>query len=165
MLRNDPPRIKSQTQSPEEIAAIYGPKFERLSLDGINTGNSEIEVSKPVERAAGVDYWLRFQSPSALLGDTVYARVLEPRGVKNQPTIIFGHGICIEFDHWRGLIDEARTLRAEGFRVIRPVAPWHGRRRPLGSFGGQPMMARIPGGLFASSRFPAPDIPRPSLRW
>lgn len=148
MLRSDPPKIKSQTQSPEEIAAIYGSQFEHLSLNGIAGGSTEIEVSKSVERAAGVDYWLRFQSPSALLGDTVYARVLEPHGVKNPPTIIFGHGICIEFDHWRGLIDEARTLRAEGFRVIRPVAPWHGRRRPLGSFGGQPMMTRIPGGLF-----------------
>ncbi len=148
MLRSDPPRIKSQTQSPEEIAAIYGAQFEHLSLDGITKGNTQVEVSKPVERSAGTDYWLRFQSPSALLGDTVYARVLEPQGVKNPPTIIFGHGICIEFDHWRGLIDEARTLRAEGFRVIRPVSPWHGRRRPLGSFGGQPMMARIPGGLF-----------------
>jgi pimeloyl-ACP methyl ester carboxylesterase len=148
MLRSDPPRIKSETQSPEEISAIYGAQFERLSLDSVASNSTQIEESKRVERAAGVDYWLRFQSPSALLGDTVYARVLEPRGVKNPPTIIFGHGICIEFDHWRGLIDEARTLRAEGFRVIRPVAPWHGRRRPLGSFGGQPMMARIPGGLF-----------------
>jgi pimeloyl-ACP methyl ester carboxylesterase len=148
MLRNDPPRIKSATQSPEEISTIYGANFERLSLDGIASGNTTVEVSKQIERSVGVDYWLRFQSPSALLGDTVYARVLEPHGVKNPPTIIFGHGICIEFDHWRGLIDEARTLRAEGFRVIRPVAPWHGRRRPMGSFGGQPMMARIPGGLF-----------------
>lgn len=148
MLRNDPPRIRSVTQSPEEIAAIYGTNFERLSLEGIANGNAAVEVSKKIERAAGIDYWLRFPSPSALLGDTVYARVLEPHGVDNPPTVIFGHGICIEFDHWRGLIDEARTLRAEGFRVIRPVAPWHGRRRPLGSFGGQPMMTRIPGGLF-----------------
>jgi pimeloyl-ACP methyl ester carboxylesterase len=148
MLRNDPPRIKSLPQSPEEIAAIYGSRFERLSLNGISGNAPQIEVSKSIERAAGIDYWIRFQSPSALLGDTVYARVLEPHGAKNPPTIIFGHGICIEFDHWRGLIDEARTLRAEGFRVIRPVAPWHGRRRPLGSFGGQPMMTRIPGGMF-----------------
>ncbi|MBX3514399.1 MAG: hypothetical protein KIT15_05695 [Xanthobacteraceae bacterium] len=148
MLRgNNLPRIKQQTQSPEEIAAIYGAKFERLSFDNLAAG-TKIEVSKRVERTAGTDFWLRFESPSALLGDTVYARVLEPRGVENPPTVIFGHGICIEFDHWRGLIDEARTLRAEGFRVIRPVAPWHGRRRPLGSFGGQPMMARIPGGMF-----------------
>lgn len=148
LLRSDPPRLKAVTQSPEEIAAIYGSKFERLSLDGLDGVAAEIEVSKQIERPAGVDYWLRFPSPSALLGDTVYARVLEPHGVENPPTIIFGHGICIEFDHWRGLIDEARTLRAEGFRVIRPAAPWHGRRRPLGNFGGQPMMARIPGGLF-----------------
>jgi len=40
MLRNDPPRIKSQTQNPEEIAAIYGANFERLSLDGIANGNT-----------------------------------------------------------------------------------------------------------------------------
>ena len=148
MLRSDPPRVKSETQGPEEIAAIYGANFERLLFGGNAGGATTVEVSKTIEREAGVDYWLRFQSPSALLGDTVYARVLEPHGVKNPPAIIFGHGICIEFDHWRGLIDEARTLRAEGFRVIRPVAPWHGRRRPQGSFGGQPMMARIPGGLF-----------------
>lgn len=148
LLRKDPPQMKSATQSPEEISAIYGANFERLTFDGISANAPEIEVSKKIQRPAGVDYWLRFQSPSALLGDTVYARVLEPEGVKNPPTIIFGHGICIEYDHWRGLIDEARTLRAEGFRVIRPVAPWHGRRRPLGSFGGQPMMSRIPGGLF-----------------
>jgi pimeloyl-ACP methyl ester carboxylesterase len=148
MLRKHPPHIRSLTQSPEEVAAIYGSRFERLLLDEIEATNTPIEVSEKIERAAGIDYWLRFRSPSALLGDTVYARVLEPRGVENPPTIIFGHGICIEFDHWRGLIDEARTLRAEGFRVIRPVAPWHGRRRPKGNFGGQPIMARIPGGLF-----------------
>jgi pimeloyl-ACP methyl ester carboxylesterase len=148
MLRSDPPKIRSVTQSPDEIAAIYGTNFERLSFDFAPAGAAQVEVSKKIERAAGVDYWLRFQSPSQLLGDTVYARVLEPRGVENPPTIVFGHGICIEFDHWRGLIDEARTLRAEGFRVIRPVAPWHGRRRARGSFGGEPIMARIPGGLF-----------------
>ncbi len=148
LMRSAPPRLKSITQTPEEVAAIYGAQLERLSLDDLERSNTSVEVSKSVERVAGTDYWLRFQSPSSLLGDTVYARVLEPRGVKNPPTVIFGHGICIEFDHWRGLIDEARTLRAEGFRVIRPVAPWHGRRRPRGSFGGQPMLAHIPGGLF-----------------
>jgi pimeloyl-ACP methyl ester carboxylesterase len=148
MLRNDPPKIRSATQSPDEVAAIYGANFEKLSYDSAPASAVQVEVSKKIERAAGIDYWLRFQSPSQILGDTVYARVLEPYGVENPPTIIFGHGICIEFDHWRGLIDEARTLRAEGFRVIRPVAPWHGRRRPLGNFGGQPIMARIPGGLF-----------------
>jgi len=148
LLRNHSPRLKSATQSPEEIAAIYGANFEQLLLGGSAAGDTAVEVSRKIEREAGVDYWLRFQSPSALLGDTVYARVLEPHGVKYPPTIIFGHGICIEFDHWRGLIDEARTLRAEGFRVVRPVAPWHGRRRPKGSFGGEPLMTRIPGGLF-----------------
>ncbi|MCW5681265.1 MAG: hypothetical protein KF794_03360 [Xanthobacteraceae bacterium] len=148
LLRREPPQIRFATQSPEEVAAVYGAQFEKLREMPGNPASVPVEESRRVERSAGTDFWLCFQSPSPWLGDTVYARVLEPRGVKNPPTVIFGHGICIEFDHWRGLIDEARTLRAEGFRVIRPVAPWHGRRRPRGSFGGEPMMHRMPGGLF-----------------
>lgn len=149
MLRREPPRIRYETQTPEQVVAIYGTNFEKvLDRADIPADRVKVEESARIERPAGTDYWLRFQSPSALLGDTVYARVLEPRGNANPPTIIFGHGICIEFDHWRGIIDEAKTLRARGFRVIRPVAPWHGRRRPRGSFGGEPMMHRIPGGLF-----------------
>lgn len=148
LLRAHAPRLKSVTQKPDEIAATYGANYERLLAGGSEGLNAPVEVSKRLEREKGVDYWLRFKSPSPVLCDTVYARVLEPLGVKNPPTIIFGHGICIEYDQWRGLIDEARTLRAEGFRVIRPVAPWHGRRRARGTFGGEPVMSRIPGGLF-----------------
>lgn len=149
LLRRETPKIRFETQSPDEVAAIYGKAFENLKGEAPAASTARgIDVSRKIERAAGTDFWLRFQSPSLWLGDTVYARVLEPRDVVDPPTIIFGHGICIEFDHWRGLIDEAQTLRAEGFRVIRPVAPWHGRRRPRGSFGGEPMMARMPGGLF-----------------
>lgn len=148
MLRRELPKIRHEAQSPEQVAAIYGANFEKMFEHAGLPENVAVEESARIERAAGIDFWLRFPSPSALLGDTVYARVLEPRGVSNPPTVIFGHGICIEFDHWRGIIDEAKTLRAKGFRVIRPVAPWHGRRRPRGSFGGEPMMHRMPGGLF-----------------
>lgn len=105
-----------------------------------------IEMSRPVPTAEGRDFWLRFPSPSARLGDMVYARVYEPGGVKNPPTLIFGHGICVEFDQWNGLIDEAVTLCRLGIRVIRPEAPWHGRRRPEGYYGGERMIAAGPAG-------------------
>ncbi len=36
---------------------------------------------------------------------------------------------------------------AEGIRVIRPEGPWHGRRRLPGTYGGEPVLARGPGGL------------------
>jgi pimeloyl-ACP methyl ester carboxylesterase len=106
-----------------------------------------VEVSRPIPGLAGADYWLRFKSPSPRLGGTVYARVHESQGGADAPTIIFGHGICVEFDHWRGLIDEADKLCKAGFRVIRPEAPWHGRRAPAGYFGGERLIAAYPMGL------------------
>jgi hypothetical protein len=58
-----------------------------------------------------------------------------------------GHGICVEFDHWHGLLDETQALLAEGVRVIRPEAPWHGRRRPTGWYGGEKTIATFPTGM------------------
>ncbi|MFX8770618.1 hypothetical protein ABTM91_20900, partial [Acinetobacter baumannii] len=63
------------------------------------TADTAVMVSESVPTPAGIDYWLRFKSPGAI-GDTVTARVHEPRGVRNPPTIIYGHGVCVDFDHW-----------------------------------------------------------------
>ena len=63
------------------------------------------------------------------------------------PTVIYGHGICVEYDHWRGLIDECRALVRLGFRVIRPEAPWHGRRAVPGRFGGERIIGTFPTGI------------------
>ena len=59
----------------------------------------EVSVSRAVTNREGRHYWLRFQSPSASMADRVTARVLEPLDVDNPPTVIFLHGICVEFDH------------------------------------------------------------------
>lgn len=104
----------------------------------------EVTLSRPVPTAGGRDYWLRFASPSRLMNDTVYARVHEPDWVDNPPTLIFGHGVCVDFDHWHNLIDEVAELCGAGIRVIRPEAPWHGRRVPPGRFGGETFFARAP---------------------
>ena len=92
------------------------------------------------------DYWLRFPSPSARMADEVMARVYEPLDAADPPTLIFGHGIGVEFDHWRGVADEIEALAAMGVRVVRPEAPWHGRRVPEGHYGGEYFVATAPCG-------------------
>ncbi|HEY7457326.1 MAG TPA: hypothetical protein VH765_01095 [Xanthobacteraceae bacterium] len=145
-LLNELPPIGLETQTPEEIAAVYGPTardFARVAAPP--DAMPAIEVSRMIPGAAGSDYWLRYRSPR--LNDMVYARAHEPAGVSDPPTVILGHGICVEFDHWHGLIDEANRLCAAGFRVIRPEAPWHGRRTPRGSFAGEHLVTHFPMGL------------------
>jgi pimeloyl-ACP methyl ester carboxylesterase len=82
--------------------------------------------------------------------DVVTSRVHEPNGTVNPPTIIFGHGVCVDFDHWLGLIDESIRLVSLGFRVIRPEAPWHGRRSPRGFFAGERTISAFPMGIIDS---------------
>ena len=110
----------------------------------------EIVVSQSVPTATSTDYWLRFRSPYDRVGDLVTARVHEPNGAVNPPTIVFGHGICVDFDHWLGLIDESIKLVSLGFRVIRPEAPWHGRRTPRGYFAGERTISAFPMGIIDS---------------
>lgn len=114
----------------------------------------KVTMSRVLTEDFSRDYWLRFDTPSARLGDQVVARVHEPAGISNPPTLIFGHGICVEFDHWRGLVDEVEALVAMGIRVVRPEAPWHGRRVPNGLYAGEQFMATAPLGaldLFTSA--------------
>ena len=145
------PRARLEIQSPAAVAAIYGndrTMFERLSAPPVHM--PDVTVSQTLPTSLGADYWLSFASPSSRLGDVVYARVHEPAHSINAPTIIFGHGICVEFDQWKGLLDECRALVERGFRVIRPEAPWHGRRAPLGYFGGERTIAAFPMGMLDS---------------
>ena len=151
LLRRGVPRAKLAIAMPDAVFDVYGrgrEAFARLSAPPLTM--PEVTVSQSFPTATGVDYWLRFASPFARLGDTVYARVHEPAEAADAPTIIFGHGVCVEFDQWKGLLDECAALVKRGFRVIRPEAPWHGRRAPLGSFGGERTIATFPMGLLDS---------------
>ncbi len=147
LLNHSIPIIQPQTPSIEEVDALYSAALkDRHPLFAPPQTMPGIEVSRKVPGSAGTEYWLRFASPSRRLSDTVYAHVYEPEGVKNPPTIIFAHGICVEFDHWHGLIDEVDELCRMGIRVIRPEAPWHGRRRNPGHFSGETIVSRAPMG-------------------
>lgn len=134
--------------TPSEVAALYGDVVvDPARAFALPDPMPNVSASRPFAAAAGrKDYWLRFPSPSSRMGDDVTARVYEPEGVANPPTLIFGHGIFVEFDHWRGMGDDVDTLVAMGIRVVRPEAPWHGRRVPAGRYGGEPFIATAPCG-------------------
>lgn len=147
LLKHPVPIVHSEPPLPQEVAAIYDPAMkDRTPLFTPPDPMPKIETSRRVPGAVGTNYWLRFLSPSKDLNDTVYARVYEPDGVKNPPTIIFGHGICVEYDLWHGLVDEVDALCKMGIRVIRPEAPWHGRRRPAGRYSGETIVGTAPFG-------------------
>jgi len=104
----------------------------------------------------GRESWLRFTSPR--LGDPVFAHVYSPVGTIDPPTLIYGHGVGVEAEHWRGAIEEAAGLCQRGIRVVRAEAPWHGRRRLPGNFGGEPMFARGPDGAIEMMAAQAGEI-------
>lgn len=147
LRRHGAPTQNPAPPRPDEVETAYGPWIDnRTAMFAAPDPMPQVEVSRKVPGTVGTDYWLRFRSPSARLGDMVYARVHEPEGVANPPTIVFGHGICVDFDHWQGLIDEIDALTAMGVRVIRPEAPFHGRRRPDGRYPGEAIVATTPFG-------------------
>lgn len=139
------PRVRMAVTPPDEAEALYGRADADLApFVALPDPMPPVEVSRPYRTALGADYWLRFRSPSNRLGDIVHARVHEPVYANNPPTVIFGHGICVEAENWQGLIDECQSLVRLGYRVIRPEAPWHGRRAMTGRFGGEPIIASFP---------------------
>lgn len=145
LIRRSPSRARFSPPSVPFAESLYGSaRAEPSVLTRVPDPMPPVEVSRSFPAAASLDYWLRFRSPSPRLADDVYARVHEPFDVIDPPTVILGHGICVEYDHWRGIVDEAPTLVAAGFRVIRPEAPWHGRRVPLGFFGGERIISGFP---------------------
>lgn len=103
-------------------------------------------------------YWLRFPSlasgeESAVMANEGekgkgWAKVYEPEtGGEGAPCLIFLHGIGMETDFWGEMADPVNMLTKQGFRVIRPEAPWHGHRRLRGRFGGEPAIAQGPLGF------------------
>jgi hypothetical protein len=141
--------VKMSPPTPAQVAARFGADGEGIpALFDVPASLPAVEVSRRLPVPHGNDFWLRFASPSPAMQDMVYARVHEPAGIRNPPTLIFGHGICVEFDHYHNLIDEVAALMALGIRVVRPEAPWHGRRVLPGHFGGEQLLSRTPSGMF-----------------
>ena len=145
-------------ETPDPIAAADGLAAMTADPGGLYAAPDRtlsIRQSWPVPGLGVRVSWLRFPSPGRWTGDEAWARITEPEDVPSgAPTFIFCHGLAIEAEMLRDPFDEAAVVRGLGVRVVRPEAPWHGRRRQPGRWGGEPFVARAPLGaieLFQSS--------------
>lgn len=139
--------ISLRPPSPEETHQRYPDQASFDQAFALPEVMPKVQTSRTIPVPTGRDFWIRFPSPSADMNDLAYARVHEPEGVENPPTLIFGHGIFVEFDHYHNLIDEVAALTGMGIRVVRPEAPWHGRRVIPGHFGGERLLSTAPVGM------------------
>jgi hypothetical protein len=111
-----------------------------------------VEVSRRFARKGLAEYWLRAPTPSPWLvarrgSERLYARVIEPADGEARDTLIFGSGLCLEFDLLAAAPrDPGRRLAAMGWRVIEPISPYHGLRAMPGFYGGEPFFAQAPTG-------------------
>ncbi|MDX1710340.1 MAG: alpha/beta hydrolase family protein [Rhodovibrionaceae bacterium] len=136
-------RIEGAKYRVPSVALVERQQGDRLAAPekAFPARPADVETSHALAGPYGRVYWLRFQSP---LGDTAWARVYEPEKVDNPPTLVFLHGISMEIESWKEQSDAVNELACQGIRVIRPEGPWHGRRRPDGQWGGEPVIARAP---------------------
>lgn len=136
------PAVRYEISDAAAVLAAHGARLARP--DAFPFAATKVQQSRVIDQAGRRTYWLRFPST---LGDTAWAKVVEPAGVIDPPTLISLHGIAIESEMMVGVPDPFGALVGQGVRVIYPEGPWHGRRRPHGWSAGEPVMGRAPLGM------------------
>jgi hypothetical protein len=139
------PPVRWSVTPPEEVEARHGSRLARPETSYPPPAQPKIDASHAISGDGRRTYWMRFPSP--VLGDTAWAKVIEPEAVDNPPTLIFLHGIGVELEMWPPTTDPLDALVKHGVRIVRPTAPWHAQRMLTGFYGGEPIMARGPDGL------------------
>jgi pimeloyl-ACP methyl ester carboxylesterase len=150
----------------EPVPAVFGRHAHRLlhpdQAFAASLDPAAVQASRGFLTPRAVQGWVRWRSPLAsapaaagLAGagsDLAWAKVLAPlrrhrAASGRQPSVVFAHGIGMEPE----FVGEVRrgfdALLRAGVRIIRIEAPWHGRRRLSGWYGGEPLLAHGPGGL------------------
>lgn len=151
------PAVAWDVESPESVLQRHGDRLAPGLAFPATDALDRVEPSRGFRGPGGIEGWVRFPSSVNGCGDAAggfaCARITQPVGpgawgrTEAQPTLIFCHGIGMEPEFWRdGRVKLASFVEA-GMRVVRPEAPWHGRRRLPGTYGGEPVLARGPGGL------------------
>ena len=139
------PPVRWEVADQEAVERAHGHRLAAAEHSFPAPVHPAIERSAEIPGGYGREYWLRFASP--VMDDTAWARVYEPEGVADAPSLIFLHGIHMEPEMWRDIADEISGLSRRGIRVIRPEGPWHGRRWRDGWFGGEPALGLGPLGF------------------
>ena len=151
------PAVAWEVEPPAAVARRHAHRLDSACAFLPTTALDQVEASRGFLGPGGIEGWVRFPSPVADVGgppgSLATARITQPLGAgawgraEAMPSLIFCHGIGMEPEYWRdGRVKLASFVDA-GVRVIRPEAPWHGRRRLEGTYGGEPVMARGPGGM------------------
>jgi hypothetical protein len=149
LFPNRPPSARWEIDEPAHVERDLGPAIARPdSLYDVAVDVGAIAVSSEMKDGLR-EYWLRAPTPAPRLhgragSEMLYARVIEPAESTPYPTLIFGSGLCLEFElltTWRG---PATRLAELGWRVVEPVSPYHGLRAMPGRYGGEPFFAAGP---------------------
>jgi len=145
-----PPPARWQIDRPDQVQRDLGPAIARPDgLYDVPVDARTISVSESIVKDGMREYWLRAPTPAARLrerpgSETLYARVVEPADGDAQSTLIFGSGLCLEFELLTLARDPAARLAALGWRVVEPISPYHGLREMPGRYGGEPFFAAGP---------------------
>ncbi len=145
-----PPSARWRIDRPEQVERELGPMLADpagLYVAPIDPGT--IAVSRPFMKDGVREYWLRAPTPAARLrgrpgSEVLYARVVEPADGAPKDTLIFGSGLCLEFELLSVARDPGSRLATMGWRVIEPISPYHGLRAMPGYYGGEPFFAAGP---------------------
>jgi pimeloyl-ACP methyl ester carboxylesterase len=140
-LRRRLPAAAWDIAGPGEVLRCHGARLAQPEAAYPFPPATDLMASCAAAAAWGSLRWLSFVSP--VLGDRVAARVEEPARCRpDAPTLVLLHGIAMEDEMWRPRPDPFAGLRDAGWRLVKPEGPWHGRRRPEGRYGGEPVIAR-----------------------
>lgn len=127
-----------------EMEQAYGAVLHEPWRAFLPARSPKIEVSHRLSGRRRDTYWLRFDSASERIPGPAFARVNEPRGIANPPTLIFANGISMESDFDRLIPPRAAALGRADVRIIEIESPFHGRRRKPGFYGGEPFLGTSP---------------------
>ncbi len=147
------PPIAWQVEAPASVTDRHNSRLGCLPQAFSDSFDpSIVEPSRGFLSPAGIEGWVRFPAPTAAIPGRAWARIstpaVTPQGAsRTMPSVIFTHGIAMETEFAGVRRDPLGALVAAGVRAIRPEGPWHGRRRLPGTYGGEPVLARGPGGL------------------
>lgn len=134
------PQVDWSVASAADVLAAHGARLTDRDCAFPAPAIPAMELSKLVRGPQGREGWLRMKSPSAFTRDTAWAHVFWPEG-KPRGTIVSLHGVLMEQDMWP-IADPVGQMVKDGFCVVRPEGPWHGRRCPVGQYGGEAIFAK-----------------------
>jgi pimeloyl-ACP methyl ester carboxylesterase len=147
------PALAWDIESPHSVLQRHGGRLSGARPFPVDTDLRGFAASRGFRTLRGIEGWVRFPSTVPAIGGTAWSRICAPLGggfggrTEDIPSVVFAHGIGMEAEYWNDERVALSALVRKGIRVIRPEALWHGRRRLSGTYGGEPILARGPGGL------------------